>query len=330
MSPLFDAVDFGLLLVDGQGQLTCANRWVRERSPAGSPRCGEPLAQAFDGAIEARLSQAARSCVEFGNATRLSQAFHPSPLPLFAPGHVDRPDQARLRQAVDLTPVLLEPSGPRSCLIQVRDMSEAVRRELLLQTQSANLAQELRRLTAAQLEIERQSLRFAEIARLAPVGLFETDVAGRVTYSNARAAELLGVAMAEFHARSWFELLARRGVPVAQLHEHWQAAGSTGVRHADEFCLLQTGRNPVWLRAESNPTRDAAGALQGYIVTLVDVTALHESARDSGSVPPTMRSLGWPTGSSLTADCANWPFPARRISPTGCRCCSSTWTASRP
>jgi len=276
VNQIFDVVDFGLIVVGPRGNVERANRWVRDRCPAGVDPIGKPLGAAFEGAVESRLTLAVRSCLDLGNAVRLSQAFHPMPLPLYRP---EEGDAERMRQAVDIVPVQVPGLPERRCLIQVRDVTETVKRERLLRQQAQRLGEELKRVTDAHHEIERQSLRFREIARLAPVGLFETDAQGMVLFGNTWASELLGQRTERMLNRFWLDPLCAEAADAQARRLRWQAAASTGMRYAEEFAVERPGRGRAWVRVESNPLRDADGALQGHIVTMSDVTEFQENAQ---------------------------------------------------
>ena len=130
---------------------------------------------------------------------------------------------------------------------------------LMLQRAAQQLGSEVLKLAMAQREIERQSLRFSEIARLAPVGLFETGADGRLSFSNARAAVLLGLDTQAFLGQPWTALLAAAGHEV-------DAAAAAQQRPAFE-CALDRGQGPTWLRVEATqgmalPTADLQATLE--------------------------------------------------------------------
>lgn len=277
MKAILEAVDFGLLLIDQQGAIHTANRWIRDRSRCDGDLVGKPLVSAFNGPVDPHLARAVRACLDLGNSSRLSQAFHPMPLPLFS---LHANGDERVRQAVDVTSLVPE-SQPeeRLCLVQVRDVTELVKREQLLRNQSRQLSAELMRLTAAHQEIERQSLRFREIARMAPVGLFETDSEGLVTYCNARTCEMLGLEPAAALHRLWSDLFALPADQLASQRARWLAATTTGLRYCDEFFLLGEHTSGRWLRVETSAIRLPEGPTQGHIFTLVDVTKFREDAQ---------------------------------------------------
>ena len=268
MNLLLDALDCGLLLLDSEGRVEQVNRWLQDRC-ACAPTLGAPVEQAFGAAPEPRLLAAVQACLSQGNAVRLSQAFHPTPLPLFAPGAT--PQDERLRQAVDVVPVEGAQPGTRRCLVQVRDVSDTVKREQTLRQQAQQLGNEVLKLAMAQREIERQSLRFSEMARLAPVGLFETDTQGHLVFSNDRAAAQLGLDADSYLGRPWTDLLAAAGHTV-------DAAVAAQDRPAFE-CALDIGHGKSWLRVEATPLQEPGQPPAGHLFTLVDVTELREQAR---------------------------------------------------
>lgn len=278
MNQVLDAVDFGLILLQPSGTIEFVNRWVRDRCRLATEPVGQPFAQAFDAPLDPRVVTAVKGCLERGNSTRLSQAFHPMPLPLFASGSRDG---ERIRQAVDIISLAASPGdGLRRSLIQVRDVSEIVKREQVFRSQAKRLGTELQRLTDAHHEIQRQSLRFREMARLAPVGLFETDVQGRLTFCNAGVTEMLKTdALALMH-RPWTDLFATQCSDAPAIGQRWQTAAATGVRFTAEVSLQRPAGDAAWMRIETSAIRDSSEAAAfGHIFTLVDVTEWHEQAR---------------------------------------------------
>lgn len=272
-APLLDSVDFGVLLLDHDGRIQLANRWLRERVRCVADLTGQRLGDLWPGGIDPRLLFAVRECLEFGHSLRLSHAFHPMPLPLYRPGE---DGDERMRHAVDVIASLPPEGGALRCVLQIRDMSEIARRERLLKEQARQLRIELQRATEAQLELARQSLRFRELARLAPVGLFETDAQGLLGYSNERCAQMLGVDLASQLGRHWLSMLPPD--EIVRLSPKWTAASSAQVRFAEEVCLGGP-QAPAWLRLEAGPIPGPGQPGVGYIGTVTDVTEFREHAR---------------------------------------------------
>lgn len=179
---LADSVDIGLILLDHDGRIRLWNRWIAQRATRAAHEAeGMTLTEAFGNHIDPRLTLVVREAIDFGWTARLSHALHPMPLPLLPPGS---DHSQRMMQAIDVTPTT--DGTRRMCLLQVRDVTEAVHREALLKQQAHQLRNDLQRLSRAQEELQRSEMRFRELARQAPAGLFEADAEARCTFLNER------------------------------------------------------------------------------------------------------------------------------------------------
>lgn len=269
---LANTVDTGLILLDDTARIRLWNRWIEQRAAlSASAACGLELEAAFGPTIDPRLARVVREALDFGCSARLSHALHPMPLPLFAPGSAH---QERLKQSIDVLPVEVE--GRRGCLLQIRDVTETVRREALLKQQARQLRDDLQSLSAAQAELQRSELRFRELARLAPAGIFETDEHGRCTFLNERCAQILGAPPGQLAGRLWISLLPAD--EQARVGTAWQRAVASATRFAEEFPYRRPDGAVLWMRAEAGPQRDDRGGISGFIGTMLDVTDFHERA----------------------------------------------------
>ncbi|HMV16989.1 MAG TPA: GGDEF domain-containing protein [Zoogloea sp.] len=266
---LLDALDVGIILVDRDGRVQHWNRWMVTFS--GLPArdiLGSRLSTAFGTLMDPRIAVAIREAIDFGRSSHLSQVFHPAPLPLHNPAD---PGAPRLRQMIDASPV--DDGDGRSCLLQVRDVTETVRREALLRSQARRLQEDLARLSAAQAELQRSELRFRELARQAPAGLFETDAQGRLIFLNERCAQMLGRSPADLPDEPWTHLLPPDDVD--RMTARWRRAVQTGNRFSEQFRYRHPNGSDLWIRAEAGVVREGSG-IGGFIGTMVDVTEFHE------------------------------------------------------
>ncbi|MBL8459652.1 diguanylate cyclase domain-containing protein [Zoogloea sp.] len=267
-----DSVDMGLIVVDGEGRIRLWNRWIEERAGIlASQVCGVTLGEAFGPHVDPRVALVVREALDFGWSARLSHALHPMPLPLYPPG-AGRGE--RMKQSLDITPVPGD-GGPR-CLIQVRDVTETVRREALLKQQSRQLRLDLQRLSRAQVELQRSEMRFRELARQAPAGLFEADANACCTFLNARCEQILGHSLENAAGTPWINLLPTS--EQARVRAIWCLAVESATRFAEEFRYVSPDGENRWIRAEAGPLRDERDRISGFIGTLLDVTEFHERA----------------------------------------------------
>ncbi len=271
-SLLADSVDIGLILVDCDGRIRVWNRWVAARARRqASQVIGVGVAEAFGHHIDPRLPLVIREALDFRWSARLSHALHPMPLPLYPP---DSDGNERMLQSIDITP--LESDAQRACLLQIRDVTETVRREALLKHQARQLRTDLQSLSRAQEELQRSEMRFRELARQAPAGLFEADAEARCTFLNERCEQLLGRSLAQVAGTPWPDLLPAG--EQERIRERWCYAVESATRFAEEFRYLTPAGQPLWMRAEAGALRDPQGHIRGFIGTIVDVTEFHERA----------------------------------------------------
>lgn len=271
-SLIADSVSIGLVLVDGAGRVCLWNGWIELRAARPSAQVlGLTLGEAFGARIDPRIVLVVREALDFGWSSRLSHALHPMPLPLFQPGSEHG---ERMLQAVDVTPVDID--GERCCLLQVRDVTATVRREALLRQQARQLREDIQRLSRAQAELQRSEMRFRELARQAPAGLFEADSDACCVFLNERCEQLLGHRLAQVAGTPWPELLP--AVEEARIRERWLLAVESATRFAEEFRYSHPDGSPLWMRAEAGPLRDPQGHISGFIGTIQDVTEFHERA----------------------------------------------------
>ncbi len=266
---LLDALDMGIILVDKDGRVRRWNRWMAHHSGLESGDIlGSRLSTAFGTLMDPRIAVAIREAIDFGRSSHLSQVFHPAPLPLHDPAE---PDAPRLRQMIDASPV--DEDGERTCLLQIRNVTETVRREALLRRQARRLQDDLETLSAAQAELQRSELRFRELARQAPAGLFETDTHGRLTFLNERCAQMLGRCLADLPDAPWPRLLPPDDAE--RISARWRRAAQSGHRFSEQFRYRHPNGSDLWIRAEAGVVREGSGS-GGFIGTMVDVTEFHE------------------------------------------------------
>ncbi|QQP91454.1 PAS domain-containing protein [Skermanella sp. TT6] len=148
--------DIGLLVVDRDERVVVWNRWLAVHS--GIPETtalGAPLTGLWPTIANSRAHQAIREALEHGRAGFISHAFNPMPFPLhgLAGDRFGDPiDQLVLVRALD------SERGERRCLIQIENISSAVRREKHLRAQ-------IRELQETKSRLEQQGRDLEEMAR---------------------------------------------------------------------------------------------------------------------------------------------------------------------
>lgn len=117
--------------------------------------------------------------------------------------------------------------------------------------------------------------RFKVLATQVPVGIYETDAAGRCTFVNQRWSETAGIPWAEALGSGWERAVHpddRETVLGA-----WAAAVAARRPFALEFRMRRPDGEVRWVSSEAVALPDGTGAAAGFLGTLTDVTERHDA-----------------------------------------------------
>lgn len=124
---------------------------------------------------------------------------------------------------------------------------------------------------------EREEL-FRLLTRHAPIGIYRTDPAGRITYANELWQRLAGLWQALPSEGLWWQMALPEDR--AAVASRWTAALHQGSEFSAEFRVSAEGTGPRWVRSRLVPAQlDATGAT-GWIGITEDITA-HRQTQDS-------------------------------------------------
>ncbi|GAA0571628.1 diguanylate cyclase domain-containing protein [Caenispirillum bisanense] len=127
-----DALDCGVALFDRDGRIVFWNAWLVRRSDVSAAvACGRDLVSLFGADVSPSLVEAVQLACRHGMASVLSNQLHRCVLPLHRPG-----DGEPLQQSAAVRPLGGTTPG---CLLQINDVSAAVRRERHLRESQAAL-----------------------------------------------------------------------------------------------------------------------------------------------------------------------------------------------
>ncbi|HET9148786.1 MAG TPA: PAS domain S-box protein [Acetobacteraceae bacterium] len=190
---VFDAVDTGLIVLDGECRIRGWNMWMVLASGIGADAVlGRRLEEVFSRPSPgmARLSYVVTEALSAGTSSILTHSLHGEILPLST-----RAGQKLIHN------VAVRPMGgqPARCLVQVNDVTVATERERVLR--------------------ERQNARYDAVVGSAPDAILTLDTKGIIQLANPAAAREFGYPEAELVAR-----------PIAVLFEDqeaWRAAWNT-------------------------------------------------------------------------------------------------------
>ncbi|MBL8216146.1 MAG: PAS domain-containing protein [Bryobacterales bacterium] len=150
--------------------------------------------------------------------------------------------------------------------MQVRRPTPTEIRGLEASAELAGLAVDRKREESALWETKH---RFEMLMRHAPVGMFMTDVQGRVLMGNDQFVLLCGMPLEVAAEEGWRAML--HPDDAERFLSEWATAVRMGKIFATEAQVRSTGLD-FWIAFQAVPVRDEAGACTGFLGTLTDVT----------------------------------------------------------
>ena len=132
----------GLMVLDREERVVLLNDWLAAAAAlAESDALGKGLLELFPELTGSRLESAVETALQKGFPALLSQSLNRVPFPIFADDE-DRQRGIRMEQMIHVIP-LGRGEARRYCLIQIANVSEAVRREKILLEQAKELKRNL-------------------------------------------------------------------------------------------------------------------------------------------------------------------------------------------
>ena len=130
-------------------------------------------------------------------------------------------------------------------------------------------------LAAAHEELLASERRFRTLSESAPLGIFLTDVSGRVLYDNLHCQRLAGLSPGEAATGNWMRNVHPSDLPglMAAIQESERA----GRDFKHEFRFAGPDGKICWVHARSTRLRSETGAFTGRVGTLQDITERKEA-----------------------------------------------------
>lgn len=123
---------------------------------------------------------------------------------------------------------------------------------------------------------------FRMLSEASPVGIFRTDMKGKVLYVNERLTEIMGISEEQVYAQGW--RAAVHPEDWEHFHALWRNAVQDGTSFFDQHRLIKGNKEIAWVGVHAKAVRDANGTMQGYVGAVEDITALrnaHERMREA-------------------------------------------------
>ena len=193
LSSVVDAVVSGIMVVDSQRRVVVWNRWMEDTTGIASEQAmNVPLQVLFPQLVDKRILGAIDDALERGTSALMSHAFLKTPFPLYSKQHSGE----QIKQVVFVKPVDVNGDGGRHCVVQINDVTSAVRRERQLRDIAAEAqaarqaAEELSHLKSSFISTVSHELRTPLTSIRGSLGLLNGALAGELTPPAASLVEI--------------------------------------------------------------------------------------------------------------------------------------------
>jgi PAS domain S-box-containing protein len=152
----------------------------------------------------------------------------------------------------------------------------------------------------SELALRESERRFSSLLRQLPVGVFETDTAGRLLFANERMQRQTGKSQEDLSGEGWMSCIHpddRAGFLVK-----WRVAIMEGKKFTGEVRLRKAHGAVFWTLCQLRPLRDTQHGASGFLGTFIDVTERKQAEILREEVENVVRhDLKSPLGAMLSA-----------------------------
>jgi len=125
----------------------------------------------------------------------------------------------------------------------------------------------LERMTAAQQASEQ---RYQTLARISPVGIFQTDAQGSTTYVNPKWCAISGLTADQALGEGWLE--AVHPEDQEKLSQGWHESTRLHQSAYSDYRFLRPDGTLAWVMGQALPEINAENEIIGYVGTITDIT----------------------------------------------------------
>lgn len=128
--------------------------------------------------------------------------------------------------------------------------------------------------------LEKDSI-LQNLTKLAPVGIFKTDLNGNTNYVNPQWCKLAGIDQEKALNKGWIN--AVHPEDRAKIEEGWNKATSNTSISKAEYRFVHDNGDVVWISGLAVPETSNQGEIIGYIGTIADITTLKMAIEERNS-----------------------------------------------
>jgi PAS domain S-box-containing protein len=173
-----------------------------------------------------------------------------------------------------------------ACIRGVKEMWDIAERQAGQEEINKNVEHQVQERTV---DLKASEGRFRALSASAPIGIFQTDVAGRTIYTNARWQTLAGLTFEESLGDGWARGLhpEDRGTIIAK----WRAAMRDGIEFTSELRFQNKQGDIRWADARATAFFSEEGKPNGYVGTITDITERKRTEQERNRIFSLSRDL---------------------------------------
>ncbi len=122
----------------------------------------------------------------------------------------------------------------------------------------------------AEEELRKSEERYGTLARISPVGIFQTDANGNTTYVNPTWCQISGLSVEEALGDGW--LKAVHPEDKQNLSDHWQEATRLHTTSLADYRFVHPDGSIVCVIGQAVPEMNSDNEIVGYVGTITDIT----------------------------------------------------------
>ena len=122
---------------------------------------------------------------------------------------------------------------------------------------------------AADKILKESESRFRNLAKIAPVGIFQTDEKGVLTYTNAMWNNITGLPESSLNESSWYTHIS--GSFKETIEDNWRDEAANFEQFSVEYCFSRE-KEPKWVLCQLMEERSETNTVLGYVGTITDIT----------------------------------------------------------
>jgi PAS domain S-box-containing protein len=262
-SQLFNNLNSGIIVLDMQGNVVCWNRWMDKHSSLKEKETvGKSFNKLFPELINQRIHQVIFSNIKTGLPATLSNVLNKAPFPLYV--NEDEKSE-RLQQQINIT--RLDISSASYCLINISDVTAAVKREKALEKQ----VQERKKIEQ---RLIKRTHQLQSALSASSAGIFRFDFIENKIYLDEKASHifLIGEEESVNTFNCWLKGIYQDDVQKVKEHLEHSTNQEVGYQLEFEFRIEAKDKQIKWIAIQGIVGQHGINHDKNINGVLVDIT----------------------------------------------------------